>query len=155
MLASNGNTRETSISTPAMGHDSAWRKAATVAIIAATLPRSSRGLDDIASTTDNVGEIDSASRKQNCNRETTRGGLCRRLRAARFRGIHPLRQPYEDSEPIILPTPILFWCTLFPSILFHGGPMMVDFPAPRPSRTIIGRFQDPKRSSKYHFHEKK
>src|SRR2546427_9638956 len=58
MLASNGNTRETSISTPAMGHDSAWRKAATVAIIAATLPRSSRGLDDIASTTDNVGEIE-------------------------------------------------------------------------------------------------
>jgi len=50
MLASNGNTRETSISTPAMGHDSAWRKPATVATIAAMLPRSSRGLDDIAST---------------------------------------------------------------------------------------------------------
>ena len=51
MLASNGNTRETSISTPAMGHDSAWRKAAMVTIIAAMLPRSSRGLDDISSTT--------------------------------------------------------------------------------------------------------
>jgi len=51
MLASNGITRETSISTPAMGHDSAWRKAAMVTIIAAMLPRSSRGLDDIASTT--------------------------------------------------------------------------------------------------------
>jgi hypothetical protein len=38
-----------------MGHDSAWRKAATVAIIAAMLPRSSRGLDDIASTANNVG----------------------------------------------------------------------------------------------------
>jgi hypothetical protein len=55
MLASSGNTRETSINTPAMGHESAWRKAATVAIIATMLPRSSRGLDDIASTTNNVG----------------------------------------------------------------------------------------------------
>ena len=51
MLASNGNTRETSISTPAMGHDNAWRKAAMVTIIAAMLLRSSRGLDDISSTT--------------------------------------------------------------------------------------------------------
>jgi len=55
MLASNGNTRETSINTPAMGHDNAWRKAAVVSIIAAMLPRSNRGLDDIASTTNNVG----------------------------------------------------------------------------------------------------
>jgi hypothetical protein len=38
-----------------MGHDSAWRKAAVVTIIAAMLPRSSRGLEDIASTTNNVG----------------------------------------------------------------------------------------------------
>jgi hypothetical protein len=37
-----------------MGHDSAWRKAATVAVIAAMLPRSSRGLEDITST-NNVG----------------------------------------------------------------------------------------------------
>jgi hypothetical protein len=51
MLASNGNTSETSISTPAMGHDSAWRKAAMVTIIAVMLPRSMRGLDDVESTT--------------------------------------------------------------------------------------------------------
>jgi len=51
MFASNGSVSETSISTPAMGHDSAWKKAATVTTIAAMLPRSSKGLDDIASTT--------------------------------------------------------------------------------------------------------
>jgi hypothetical protein len=38
-----------------MGHDSAWKKAATVTITAAMLPRRSRGLDDIPSTTDNLG----------------------------------------------------------------------------------------------------
>jgi hypothetical protein len=54
MLASNGNTRETSINTPAIGHDNAWRKAVVVTIIATMLPRSSRGLDDITST-NNVG----------------------------------------------------------------------------------------------------
>ena len=75
MLASNGNTRETSISTPAMGHDNAWRKAAVVTIIAAMLPRSSKGLDDIASTTNDVREIDFAGRKRNCNRESSRRGL--------------------------------------------------------------------------------
>jgi len=35
------------IKTPATGHDSAWKKADTVTIIAAMLPRSSNGLDDI------------------------------------------------------------------------------------------------------------
>jgi hypothetical protein len=38
------------IKTPAMGHDSAWKKADMVTIIAAMLPRSSNGLDDIGST---------------------------------------------------------------------------------------------------------
>ena len=51
MFASNGSVSEMSISTPAMGHESAWKKAATVTTIAAMLPRSSKGLDDIASTT--------------------------------------------------------------------------------------------------------
>jgi hypothetical protein len=37
-----------------MGHDSAWKKAANVTIIAATLPRNSKGRDRIASTTDIV-----------------------------------------------------------------------------------------------------
>jgi hypothetical protein len=35
------------------------------------------------------------------------------------------------------------------------APMVVDFPAPRPSLTIIRCLQDPRRSLKYHFHEKK
>src|SRR5712664_2367288 len=51
MFASNGSVSEMSISTPAMGHESAWKKAATVTTIAAMLPRRSKGLDDIASAT--------------------------------------------------------------------------------------------------------
>jgi hypothetical protein len=54
MFASNGSTSETSISTPATGHASAWKNAAIVTIIAATLPRNSKGLGDIASTADIV-----------------------------------------------------------------------------------------------------
>jgi hypothetical protein len=34
-----------------MGHESAWKNAATVTMIAAMLPRSSKGLADIRSTT--------------------------------------------------------------------------------------------------------
>jgi hypothetical protein len=54
MFASKGRTRETRISTPAMGQDKAWRNAAIVTIIAAVFPRSSKGLDDISSTADIV-----------------------------------------------------------------------------------------------------
>jgi len=52
MFASNGSMSETSINMPATGQDSAWKKAATVMIIAAMLPRNTKGLDDIASTMD-------------------------------------------------------------------------------------------------------
>jgi hypothetical protein len=90
MLASNGNTRETSISTPAMGHDSAWRKVAMVTIIAAMLPRSSRGLDDIASTTNNVGRSTLLAENAIVTGRAQEEGYAVRLRAARFRGIHPL-----------------------------------------------------------------
>lgn len=51
MFTSNGNTNETRISTPAIGHDNAWRKADIVTVIAAMLPRSSRGLEVIEAIT--------------------------------------------------------------------------------------------------------
>ena len=57
MFASNGNTNETRISTPATGQDKAWRKAAAVTIIAAMLPRRSRGLEVIGANTGKASGI--------------------------------------------------------------------------------------------------
>ena len=122
MLASNGNTRETSMSTPAMGHDSAWRKAATVAIIAAMLPRSSRGLDDIASTTGIVEKSILLAENGIVTGRAQEEGYAVLLRAASSEAYIPAKQVYEDPDPIILPTPILFWCNLFPKIVFHDDP---------------------------------
>ena len=133
MFASSGSTRETSVSTPAMGHDSAWKKAATVTIIAAMLPRSNRGLEDIASTTWYRRGIDSACRKRNCNRESSRlvfmpffFGLPR-LGAdiARPRSILRPRTSYEHAS-----YGVAFLFQVFSFIVTLGGGR---FPAPRPS----------------------
>jgi hypothetical protein len=45
--------------------------------------------------------------------------------------------------------------TFFQTFFFMMTPMVVDFPTPRPSRTIIRRFQNPRRSLEYHFPRKK
>ena len=99
MLASNGNTRETSISTPAMGHDSAWRKAATVAIIATMLPRSSRGLDDIASTTGIVEKSILLAENGIVTGRAQEEGYAVLLRAAGSEAYIPAKQAYEDPDP--------------------------------------------------------
>jgi hypothetical protein len=98
MLANNGNTREASISTPAMGHDSAWRKAAMVTIIAVILPRSMRDLDDIASTTGIVEKSILLAENGIVTGRAQEEGYAVLLRAARFRGLHPpAKQAYEDQ----------------------------------------------------------
>jgi len=102
MLASNGNTRETSISTPAMGHDSAWRKAAVVTIIAAMLPRSSRGLDDIASTTNNVGRSPVLAENAIVTGRAQEEGYILLLRTATFCGRHPLPTKHTKTQTLLL-----------------------------------------------------
>jgi hypothetical protein len=100
MVASNGNTRETSISTPAIGHDSAWRKAAMVTIIAARLPRSSRGLDDIASTTGVVEKSILLAENGIVTGRAQEEGYAVLLRAARFRGIRPLQSKHTETQAL-------------------------------------------------------
>ncbi len=101
MLANNGNTRETSISTPAMGHDRAWRKAAMVTIIAVMLPRSMRGLDDIASTTGIVEKSILLAENGIVTGRAQEEGYAVLLRAARFRGIHPLQSERTKTQPLL------------------------------------------------------
>lgn len=134
MLAINGNTRETSISTPAMGHDSAWRKAAMVTIIAAMLPRSSRGLDDISSTTDIVEKSILLAQNGIVTWRAQEEGYAVLLRSTTIfrRGVpyHRKRSEYPDLwlyEHLSNSNAIF----LFLNILFDGAPqVLVIFPRP-------------------------
>src|SRR5947199_8317238 len=83
MFASNGSMSETSISTPAMGHDSAWKNAATVTIIAAMLPRNTKGLDDMAATMDIVEKSPILAVNGIVTRRAQEEGYARLLRTAR------------------------------------------------------------------------
>jgi hypothetical protein len=123
MLAINGSTRETSISTPAMGHDSAWRKAAIVAIIAPMLPRSSRGLDDIASTTGIVEKSILLAENGIVTGRAQEEDYAIRLRAARFRGINPLQSKRPKTQTLLFSQHSSYsGVTFFPNILFQNGP---------------------------------
>jgi len=92
MPASSGNTRETSISTPAMGHDSAWRNAAVVTIIAVMLPRSMRWLDDIASTAGIAEKSILLAENAIVTGRAQEEGYTLLLRTATFCGRHPPTQ---------------------------------------------------------------
>jgi len=134
MLASNGNTRERSISTPAMGHDSAWRKAAMVTIIAAKLPRSSGGLDDISSTTGIVEKSILLAQNGIVTVRAQEESYPAVLRTTPFRGRRTLpKQAYEGPHLTVLRTPILIWCNFFPKHFFHRDPLGGRFSRAPPS----------------------
>ena len=119
MLASNGNTRETSISTPAMGHDSAWRKAAMVTIIAAILPRSSRCLDDISSTTSIVEKSILLAQNGIVTVRAQEESYPAVLRTTPFSGqTYPTQASIRRPHLTVLRTPILIWCNFFPKHSF-------------------------------------
>src|SRR5438552_5709503 len=123
MLASNGNTRETSISTPAMGHDTAWRKAAMVTIIAAKLPRSSGGLDDISSTTGIVEKSILLAQNGIVTVRAQEESYPAVLRTTRLGSRRTLpKQAYEGPHLTVLRTPILIWCNFFPKHSFSWWP---------------------------------
>ncbi len=151
MFATNGSMSETSINTPATGHDSAWKKAAIVTIIATMLPRSSRGLDDIVSTTGYCREIDFACRKRNCNPESSRRGLgrsspdcnvSRRTSPSPNNHEDPGRLRYEDpfnSRATFSQTFFFIVASggsIFPEPVLHG-PFSVAYNGKRIDRTII------------------
>src|SRR5438093_10995847 len=132
MLARNGNTRETSISTPAMGHDTAWRKAAMATIIAAMLPRSSRGLDDISSTTGIVEKSILLAQNGIVTVRVQEESYPAVLRTTRLGGRRTLpKQAYEGPPLTVLRTPILIWCNFFLKHSFSWLPLVWSiFPRP-------------------------
>jgi hypothetical protein len=110
MFASNESVSEMSISTPAMGHDSAWKKAATVTAIAAMLPRSSKGLDDIASTTGIVEKSILPAENEIVTGRAQDEGYAILLRTTLFGGSILHQASILRPRSYRLRTPIVFQC---------------------------------------------
>jgi hypothetical protein len=139
-----------------MGHDSAWKKAATVTTIAAMLPRSSKGLDDIASTTGIVEKSILLAENEIVTGRAQDEGYAILLRTTLFGGSILHQASILRPRSYRLRTPIVFQC----KFSFSKHSFFTVTPGgwsifPRPA--LCGQSSEPanaKHSRNYHFQEK-